>query len=253
MSISNGDARVALNALEMATAATRPDGSGVRPIDLATIEDALQRRVPLYDKGGEQHYDTISAFIKSVRGSAPDAAVYWMCRMLEAGEDPLFIARRLVILAAEDIGLAEPMALTVAMAAQQAVHFVGLPEGAIPLAEATIYLASAPKSNSAYMALSRAREEVRKTRHYPVPLHLRNAPTPLMKRMGYGKDYRYAHSYEGHFVEQDYLPAKLRGRRYYHPSDQGSEREAAARIRKWWGDRKRVRPPEDDEKGSDGR
>ena len=227
--------------------------SSARPIDLATIEDALQRRVPLYDKGGEQHYDTISAFIKSVRGSAPDAAVYWMCRMLEAGEDPLFIARRLVILAAEDIGLAEPMALTVAVATQQAVHFVGLPEGAIPLAEATIYLASAPKSNSAYMALSRAREEVRKTRHYPVPLHLRNAPTPLMKRMGYGKDYRYAHSYEGHFVEQDYLPAKLRGRRYYHPSDQGVEREAAARIRKWWGERKRGRPPEDDEKGSDGR
>jgi len=253
VNISNGDARVALNALEMATAATRPDSSGVRHIDLATIEDALQRRVPLYDKGGEQHYDTISAFIKSVRGSDPDAAVYWMCRMLEAGEDPLFIARRLIILAAEDIGLAEPMALTVAVAAQQAVHFVGLPEGAIPLAEATIYLATAPKSNSAYMALSRAREEVQNTRHYPVPLHLRNPVTPTMKRMGYGKDYRYAHSFEGHFVEQDYLPEKLRGRRYYQPSDQGAEREAAARIRQWWGERKRARPREDGLEGSDGR
>ena len=239
--ISNGDARTTLNALEMSTYATQPDDEGLRRIDRETIEDALQRRTPLYDKGGEQHYDTISAFIKSVRGSDPDAAIYWMCRMLEAGEDPLFIARRLIILAAEDIGLAEPMALTVAVSVQQAVHFVGLPEGAIPLAEATIYLATAPKSNSAYMALSRARKEVQETRHYPVPLHLRNAPTGLMKKMGYGKDYRYAHSFEDHFVEQDYLPEKLRGRRYYQPSDQGVERDAAARIRKWWGERKQVK------------
>jgi putative ATPase len=164
VNFSNGDARIALNALEIATFVTQPDGEGVRRIDRETVEDALQQRTPLYDKGGEQHYDTISAFIKSVRGSDPDAAIYWMCRMLEAGEDPLFIARRLIILAAEDIGLAEPMALTVAVSAQQAVHFIGLPEGAIPLAEATIYLATAPKSNSAYMALSRAREEVQKTR-----------------------------------------------------------------------------------------
>ena len=253
VNLSNGDARTALNALEMATYATQPDLEGVRHIDRETIEDALQRRTPLYDKGGDQHYDTISAFIKSVRGSDPDAAIYWMCRMLEAGEDPLFIARRLIILAAEDIGLAEPMALTVAVAAQQAVHFVGLPEGAIPLAEATIYLATAPKSNSAYMALNAARDEVRQTRHYPVPLHLRNAPTGLMKRMGYGKDYKYSHSYEGHFVEQDYLPEKLRGRRYYYPSDQGAERETAKRIRQWWGERKRVAgaqsPPHQSEEG----
>jgi putative ATPase len=244
VNLANGDARTALNALEMATYATQPDKEGVRHLDRVTIEDALQRRTPLYDKGGEQHYDTISAFIKSVRGSDPDAAIYWMCRMLEAGEDPLFIARRLIILAAEDIGLAEPMALTVAVAAQQAVHFVGLPEGAIPLAEATIYLASCPKSNSAYMALSAAREEVKNTRHYPVPLHLRNAPTQLMKRIGYGKDYKYSHSYEGHFAEQDYLPEKLRGRRYYQPSDQGVEREAAARIRRWWGERKAAKGDE---------
>ena len=253
VNFSNGDARIALNALEMATFVTQPDDEGVRRIDRETIEDALQQRTSLYDKGGEQHYDTISAFIKSVRGSDPDAAIYWMCRMLEAGEDPLFIARRLIILAAEDIGLAEPMALTMAVAAQQAVHFIGLPEGAIPLAEATIYLATAPKSNSAYMALSRAREEVQKTRHYPVPLHLRNAPTDLMKRMGYGKDYRYSHSFEGHFAEQDYLPEKLQGHRYYHPSDQGVERETAARIREWWGERKGTGLGEAGREESDGR
>jgi putative ATPase len=238
VNIANGDARVALNALEMATYATQPDADGVRRINLPTIEDALQRRAVLYDREGDQHYDTISAFIKSVRGSDPDAAIYWLGRMLEAGEDPLFIARRLIILAAEDIGLADPTALSVAVAAQQAVHFIGMPEGAIPLAEATVYLATAPKSNSAYIALNRAVEDVRKTRNEPVPLHLRNPVTRLMERMGYGKDYKYSHDYPGHFVRQDFLPPSLRGRRYYRPTEQGYEKEIAERIRRWWGERK---------------
>ncbi len=240
--MANGDARVALNALELAASATKPGMDGVRRIDLPTVEDAMQRRSSLYDRAGDQHYDTISAFIKSVRGSDPDAALYWMCRMIEAGEDPLFIARRLIILAAEDIGLADPHALSVAVACQQAVHFVGMPEGAIPLAEATVYLATAPKSNSAYAAMNRAMEDVRKTRQEPVPLHLRNPVTPLMKQMGYGKEYRYAHDYPGHFVEQEFLPPSLKGRRYYEPSDQGYEKEAAERVRRWWKERKGGEP-----------
>ena len=235
VNISNGDARVALNGLESAVYATVQGDDGVRRIDLETIEDALQQRTPLYDKGGDQHYDIISAFIKSVRGSAPDAALYWLGRMIDAGEDPLFVARRLVVLAAEDIGLAEPMALPLAVAAQQAVHFIGMPEGAIPLAEATVYLATAPKSNSAYAALNRAMEDVRNSRSEPVPLHLRNAVTGLMRRMGYGKDYKYAHEYEGHFVVQDYLPPSLKDRCYYEPSEQGHEKELGARMRTWWG------------------
>ena len=187
VNISNGDARVALNALETAAYATAPAADGGRRIDLDTIADALQRRSPIYDKAGEGHYDTISAFIKSVRGSSPDGALYWLARMIESGEDPLFIARRLVVLAAEDIGLAEPQALPVAMAAQQAVHFLGMPEGRIPLAEATVYLAACPKSNSAYMALEKALDDVRRMPNDPVPLHLRNAVTGLMRQMGYGK------------------------------------------------------------------
>ena len=236
VTLANGDARSGLNALELAVSATGPDEAGVRHVTQATIEDAMQRRALLYDKAGDQHYDTISAFIKSVRGSDPDAAVYWLARMLEAGEDPLFIARRLVILAAEDVGMADPQALSVAVAVQQAVHFVGLPEGRIPLAEATVYLATAPKSNSAYMAISKAMEDVQKTRNDPVPLHLRNAVTGLMREMGYGKDYKYSHDHEGHFAPMDNLPESLKGRRYYVPSDQGSEPEAAERQRKRWGE-----------------
>ena len=236
VNIANGDARVALNGLETAAHATAPGPTdGVRRIDLETIEDALQRRAVLYDKAGDQHFDTISAFIKSVRGSAPDAALYWLGRMIEAGEDPMFISRRLVILAAEDIGLAEPMALPLAVAAQQAVHFIGMPEGAIPLAEATVYLATAPKSNSAYAALNRAIGDVHTSRNEPVPLHLRNPATGLMKGFGYGKSYKYAHDYEGHFVLQDYLPPSLKGRRYYEPSEEGREKELAERVRAWWG------------------
>ncbi len=237
VNIANGDARVVLNALEMAVVAAEPGEDGVRRIDMEAISDALQRRTPQYDKAGDSHYDTISAFIKSVRGSSPDGALYWLARMLEAGEDPLFIARRLVILAAEDIGLANPGALPVAVAAQQAVHFIGLPEGRIPLAEATVYLATSPKSNAAYVALGRATADVRDSPHEPVPLHLRNAVTGLMRGMGYGKDYKYSHDFEGNFEEQEYLPPGLAGRRYYEASDQGSEAAIAERLRRWWGEK----------------
>ena len=235
VNIANGDARVALNALETAAYATGPDTDGARLIDLDTIADALQRRSPMYDKAGDSHYDTISAFIKSVRGSSPDGALYWLARMIESGEDPLFIARRLVILAAEDIGLADPQALTVAVAVQQAVHFIGMPEGRIPLAEATVYLATAPKSNTAYAALNEAMADVRRLPNDPVPLHLRNAVTGMMQQMGYGHDYKYSHDYEGHFAPQEYLPPQLQGRRYYHPGTEGAEREIAERLRRWWG------------------
>ena len=234
--VANGDARVALNALETAVFAVEPDDRGRRKIDLAIVSDALQRRSPMYDKAGEGHYDTISAFIKSVRGSSPDGALYWLARMIEAGEDPLFIARRLVILAAEDIGLAQPEALAMAVAAQQSVHLLGMPEGRIPLAEATVYLAAAPKSNSAYIALDRALDDVRKRRNDPVPLHLRNAVTRLMRDEGYGKDYRYAHDYESHFTEQEYLPGSLKNRRYYQPTEEGAEKEIQERLKHWWGE-----------------
>ena len=234
VNVANGDARVALNALETAVFATQPDEEGRRRIDLDTVSDALQRRSPLYDKAGEGHYDTISAFIKSVRGSSPDGALYWLARMIDAGEDPMFLARRLVILAAEDIGLAQPEALAVAVAAQQAVHFLGMPEGRIPLAEATVYLATAPKSNSAYMGLEMALDDVRKRSNEPVPLHLRNAVTGLMRDRGYGKDYRYSHDYEGHFVQQEFLPASLKDRRYYQPGQEGAEKEIKERLEKWW-------------------
>ena len=236
VNIANGDARVALNALEMAVLTVEPGADGARHVTIEAISDALQRRTPQYDKAGDSHYDTISAFIKSVRGSSPDGALYWLARMLEAGEDPLFIARRLVILAAEDIGLANPGALPVAVAAQQAVHFIGLPEGRIPLAEATVYLATSPKSNAAYLALERALDDVRSHPQDPVPLHLRNAVTGLMRGMGYGAGYKYSHDYEGHFEAQEYLPPNLSDRRYYEPSDQGSEAAIAERLRRWWGE-----------------
>lgn len=238
VNIANGDARVALNALETAAFSLQGEtdsGTGNREITLEIISDALQRRSPLYDKAGEGHYDTISAFIKSVRGSSPDGALYWLARMLEAGEDPLFIARRLVVLASEDIGLAEPQALSLAVAAQQAVHFLGMPEARIPLAEATVFLATSPKSNSAYMALERALEDVRHKPNDPVPLHLRNAVTGMMRDMGYGKGYRYAHNFSGNFVEQDYLPASLKDAVYYQPTGEGREQGIERRVREWWG------------------
>ena len=234
VAMANGDARIALNALELAAMTTKPDGEGKRRITLATIEDALQHRALLYDRAGEEHYNQISALHKSLRGSDPDAALYWLGRMLEAGEDPLYIVRRLIRFASEDVGLADPQALTVAVAAQQAVHFVGMPEGNLALAEAVVYLATAPKSNSLYRAYSEVQGDIRQTGHQPVPLHLRNPETSLMRDVGYGKGYKYAHDYEGHFVEQQNLPDILKDRQYYHPTDQGYEKDIKARIREWW-------------------
>ena len=222
-----GDARIALNALELAVNAARPDAKGVRNVSLADIEEALQHRAALYDKAGDWHYDIISAFIKSLRGSDPDAALYWLARMLEGGEDPLFVARRLVILASEDVGLADPHALQIAIAAQQAVHFIGMPEGFYPLAEATIYLATAPKSNSTGAAYLRALQDAKATQNEPVPLHLRNAPTNLMKEMGHGRDYKYDHAFPEHHSGQQHLPDKLSGRTYYVPTTQGYEQKIA--------------------------
>jgi putative ATPase len=238
VTMSNGDARVALNALEMATFATLPNGDGLRVIDLPAIEEALQHRALLYDKSGDQHYDLISALHKSLRGSDPDAALYWLGRMLEAGEDPLYIARRLVRFASEDVGVADPQALVIAVAAQQAVHFVGLPEGNLALAEAVVYLAAAPKSNSLYQAYSRVQDDIQKGRNEPVPLHLRNPVTDLMRQMGHGRGYKYAHDYPGHFVKQHNLPPSLEGKRYYVPSEQGYEKEIADRLKRWWGEEK---------------
>jgi putative ATPase len=238
VTMSNGDARVALNALEMAAFATVPDDDGLRSIDLSAIEEALQHRALLYDKSGDQHYDLISALHKSLRGSDPDAALYWLGRMLEAGEDPLYIARRLVRFASEDVGVADPQALMIAVAAQQAVHFVGLPEGNLALAEAVVYLAAAPKSNSLYQAYSRVQQDIQHGRNEPVPLHLRNPVTGLMRQMGYGRGYKYAHGYPDHFVKQQNLPLSLKRRRYYVPTDQGYEKEIADRLKKWWGEEK---------------
>jgi len=231
---SNGDARVALNALEMAAFATLPDDEGLRLVDLSTVEQALQHRALLYDKSGDQHYDLISALHKSLRGSDPDASLYWLGRMLEAGEDPLYIVRRLIRFASEDVGVADPQALVIAVAAQQAVHFVGLPEGNLALAQAVVYLATAPKSNSLYQAYSAVQRDIEQSRNDPVPLHLRNPVTDLMRRSGYGKGYQYAHDHPGHFARQENLPASLEGKRYYRPGDQGYEREIAERLKEWW-------------------
>jgi putative ATPase len=220
--LASGDARTALNALEAAVQSA-PTDDGARVVDQPLIEDVVQRRVLLYDKAGDQHYDVISAFIKSIRSSDPDAAVYWLARMIEAGEDVLFIARRLVILAAEDVGLADPQALSVAVAAQQAAHFIGLPEAYFPLTEATLYLALAPKSNSTLRAYGAALEDVHRLGAAPVPLHLRNAPTGLMAAMGHGRGYQYAHDFAGAKVDQQHLPDPLKGRRYYEPGRLGAE------------------------------
>lgn len=241
--MSNGDARVALNALELAASTTAPSEDGKRHIKLDAIEDAIQRRALLYDRAGEEHYNIISALHKSLRGSDPDAALYWLGRMLEAGEDPLYIARRLIRFASEDIGMADPQALVIATAAQQAVHFVGMPEGNLALAQAVVYLATAPKSNSLYTAYSRVQQDVEKTRNDPVPFHLRNPVTGLMREIGYGKGYKYAHNFPGHFVEQQNLPDSLQGKRYYYPSDQGFEKEIASRLEKWHNRAKAEKPP----------
>src|ERR671937_2111353 len=227
VAVSNGDARVALNALELAHDAT----GGTREITLADVREALQRRSLLYDRAGDQHYDTISAFIKSVRGSDPDAALYWLMRMIDAGEDPMFIARRIVILAGEDVGLADPQALVIASAAQQATHLIGLPEAYFPLAEATVYCALAPKSDSLKRSVGELQHDLEETRADPVPLHLRNAVTGLMSSLGYGRDYKYAHDRPDHFApDETYLPESLAGRRYYEPTDLGVEARIKARV-----------------------
>ena len=225
---AGGDARIALNALELASQ-TAPEKDGTRTVELAHVEEALQNRAALYDRAGDWHYDIVSAFIKSLRGSDPDGALYWLARMIEGGEDPLFVARRLVILASEDVGLADPQALQIAVAAQQAVHFIGMPEGFYPLAEATIYLASAPKSNSVGEAYSRAVQDAQATLAEPVPLHLRNAPTSLMREMGHGRDYEYDHAFPDHHSGQQHLPDTLRDRRYYVPGNLGYEEK----IKEW--------------------
>ena len=237
VSMSNSDARTALNALEVAAMTTPPDENGRRFVTLPMVEDAVQHRAILYDKNGEQHFDIISALHKTLRGSDPDAALYWLARMLEAGEDPLYIVRRLVRFASEDVGMADPQALVVSMAAQQAVHFIGMPEGNLALAEAVVYLATAPKSNSLYTAYSAVKKEVTAGRNEPVPLHLRNAPTKLMKDLDYGKGYKYAHQFEGHFVRQENLPESLKGRQFYEPGEQGFEKQVLARLRGWWPER----------------
>ena len=211
---ARGDARIALNGLE-----TAMNLAAERTIASADVEQALQAKHLLYDREGDQHYDIVSAMIKSIRDSDPDAAVYWLARMLEAGEDPMFVARRLVISAAEDVGLADPIALSVAVSAQQAAHFVGLPEAVIPLSEAAVYLARAPKSNASYMAYRNAAATIKETGNLSVPLHLRNAPTGLMRAMGHGKGYKYAHDFPGGKVEQEHLPPELKGRRFYTPSE----------------------------------
>ena len=231
---ANGDARSALNALEIAVDSALVHDE-FRRVTVELVEQAIEKRAR-YDRLGDAHYDTISAFIKSVRASDPDAAIYYLARMIDAGEDPLFIARRLVILAAEDVGLANPNGLAVAVAAQQAVSFVGMPEGRIPLAEATIFLASAPKSNSAYMAIDRALSLVREAPDEPVPMHLRNAPTRLMDSMGYGKGYEYPHDAPGHFKPSENLPENVSGSRFYEPGDLGAERQIGERLRYWWGE-----------------
>lgn len=231
---SGGDARKLLNILELVVEA---DADKEVTITDQKVVERLQQNPLAYDKDGEMHYDIISAFIKSIRGSDPDGALYWLARMIEGGEDPAFIARRLLISAAEDIGLANPNALLLANAAFDSVMKIGWPEGRIPLAEVTVYLATSPKSNSAYKGIGAALETVRATGNCPVPLHLRNAPTKLMQQLGYGKDYKYAHNYEGHFVEQQFLPDEVKDARFWQPQENTAEAKLKERMQSLWGDR----------------
>ena len=229
---SGGDARKLLNIIEIIAGSFSPGEKIV--IDNKIVTEKLQENIALYDKNGEQHYDIISAFIKSIRGSDPNAAVYWMARMIAGGEDPLFIARRMVILASEDIGLANPNALLLAEACFEAVHKIGMPESRIILSEAAIYLATSQKSNSAYLAIDSALEEVEKSGDLPVPLHLRNAPTKLMKDLGYAKEYKYAHSYSNNFVDQEFLPKELNDKKFYEPGENSKENEIKKRLESLW-------------------
>jgi len=229
---ANGDARVALNLLELSVAAA-PIVDGLRRVDITRVEQTIQRRALLYDKSGEEHYNLISALHKSMRNSDPDAAVYWLARMVEAGEDPLYIARRLVRFASEDVGNADPQALTVTVAAKDAVHFMGMPEGNTALAQAAIYLSTAPKSNAVYEAYNRAAEDAHNDVAQPVPLHLRNAPTRLMKELDYGKGYKYAHTEADAVADMSCLPSALEGRKYYEPTERGFEKEIKRRLDGW--------------------
>jgi putative ATPase len=236
--IADGDARAALNNLEIIASMSLPEnepegGDAVESISLEQASSALQKKALLYDKSGEEHFNLISALHKSLRGSDPDAALYWLARMLEAGEDPLYIVRRMVRFASEDIGNADPQALTVALNAMQSFKFIGSPEGHLALAQAAVYLATAPKSNRIYRAYSSAVEEIRRTGALPVPLHIRNAPTRLMKDLGYGRNYKYAHDFQDAYVSQSYLPESLKGKRFYEPSERGYEKRIRERLAHW--------------------
>jgi putative ATPase len=231
---SNGDARAALNLLDLSTSAAQPaPGAATKQVALQLVQQVVQRRALLYDKSGEEHYNIMSALHKSMRNSDPDASIYWLARMLEAGEDPLYVARRLIRFASEDIGNADPQALTVAVAAKDAVHFIGMPEGNTALAQAAIYLATAPKSNAVYVAYTEAAEDALRQIAEPVPLHIRNAPTRLMKELNYGKGYRYAHDEEDGVANMDCLPPSLSGKTYYHPTARGFEETIRKRIEEW--------------------
>jgi putative ATPase len=231
--LSDGDARSALNNLEAVAAIVQNLPVERRIITRKFAEEALLKKALLYDKDGEEHYNLISAFHKSLRGSDPDAALYWLGRMLNAGEDPLYIARRMIRFASEDVGLADPQALTITVAAQQAFHFIGLPEGELALAQAAVYLATAQKSNSLYAGYGRVKEIINKTGYLPVPLHIRNAPTKLMKELNYGKDYKYAHDYNDAYIPQEYLPDKLQGQKFYQPKESGHEKIIKERMDIW--------------------
>jgi len=233
MRLSGGDARKLLNLLELVVMGQYGDEVVIND---EIVSEVAQRTIARYDKSGEQHYDIISAFIKSMRGGDPNGALYWMARMIQAGEDPEFIARRMLILASEDIGNANPTALIMANNAMQAVKTIGFPESRIILAQVAVYLATSPKSNASYVAIGDALDLAEKTAHLPVPLHLRNAPTKLMKQIGYGNDYRYAHDYEGNFTPQDFLPEELRGTRLYEPGANAREGEIRKQLQRWWGD-----------------
>ena len=231
--VADGDARAALNNLEAVTSLVHKKNGTATKITKGVVERALEKKALQYDKGGEEHYNLISAFHKSLRGSDPDAAMYWLGRMLEAGEDPLYLARRMVRFASEDVGNADPQALSVALSAMQAFQFIGPPEGELALAQAAVYLATAPKSNALYAGFEKVKQAIHKTGTLPVPLHIRNAPTGLMKNLGYGKDYKYAHNHADAYIPQEYLPEKLRGQTYYTPTDRGYEKVIKERLEKW--------------------
>ncbi|HPD56775.1 MAG TPA: replication-associated recombination protein A [Smithellaceae bacterium] len=231
--LADGDARSALNNLEAVVSMVQNLPAEKRNITQDFVREALQKKALLYDKNGEEHYNLISAFHKSLRGSDPDAALYWLARMLTAGEDPLYIARRMIRFASEDVGMADPQALVVCMAAQQAYHFIGLPEGELALAQAAVYLATAPKSNALYAGLGLVKDEIKQTGYLPVPLHIRNAPTQLMKELDYGKDYKYAHDYEDAYTAQEYLPEKISQKSFYRPKGMGFEETIKKRMDAW--------------------